>query len=337
MSLIIRKIFTKNFADGIESVVSNGRMTILDKKIISPYVAVKKVLQKVKDSMPRFKPKTLLDYCSGVGEGVLAATESFPELECLLIEPSDLLKGKSKKICNDLSKKTYNGNLANLPFVTEPNSIYDIVTCWSVLSQIECLQTRNFIIDALWDRTGKIIIFIEPNTNKGTQLIYSAYKWAQKIVARHDVEILACSFHNKKISVGSEIKPWWKISIVNWFFSNAYKEKEDNDLQEIRDYDRKNDGFCYIVVRRGGMLRYNLEKKELYLAENTFIWPRSISSKYFRQRIIYNTYRIVKLERCILWKSAVKQDAKFSLKGVYLEDWYQYKKNSSGRCKKSEK
>lgn len=301
----------------------------LYKRMPNTYASAYRILHEIKHRLPDLDPKTCLDYGAGTGACSWAATELFPDLSSFAIEPSKEMRTLGKKVSAKMPKISWGDSMASLPSIAETEGIYDIVICGYVLSEVENPVTRNLIVDALWQRTRKVMIFIEPGTPKGSRLIYSIREWVLKTMTRAESNIVAPCPHEGECPLASHKNSWCHFSQ----FTCKYPKDVITRVKGEKNFE--NEKFSYIVVKRGIVPRYYSKDQELNLAEKSFLWPRLVRPTIRRQgHIVYDVCRKDKLERLVLSKSAVEKDVYRFLRKAHWGDLWPFEDEASKKVRK---
>ena len=135
------------------------------------YGAASHVYRKIKNVLPGFEPRTLLDLGAGPGTAALAASELWPEIATRLVEPNPHLAAIASQLCSALSLQA---NLVPQALAqTDLSQPHDLVTASYVLNEIPKGQLEHEIT-RLWQATGSTLILIEPGTPLGYEIILQA-------------------------------------------------------------------------------------------------------------------------------------------------------------------
>lgn len=135
------------------------------------YSSTSKVLNEIMQRFPDFKPKKMLDFGSGPGTAVWAASEAFPSLKrYLLVEPSDSM--------TDISTKLLDGfPVERRRFLHQGHKdSYDLIVSGYTLSELENDNSRRLHIRSLWEHLapGGMFVFLEAGNPFGFKLIRQA-------------------------------------------------------------------------------------------------------------------------------------------------------------------
>ncbi|MBM7582158.1 ribosomal protein RSM22 (predicted rRNA methylase) [Caldicoprobacter guelmensis] len=130
-------------------------------------------LSQARERLPDLKPKTLLDVGAGPGTTMWAATMVWPELNHITLIERDQ---KMMDIGKELVK------YAKLPSIRQAEWIkadvmgewdvpqHDVVIASYVLNELPQQSIGSFAL-RLWEKTGSLLVFIEPGTPAGFSLI----------------------------------------------------------------------------------------------------------------------------------------------------------------------
>jgi ribosomal protein RSM22 (predicted rRNA methylase) len=113
----------------------------------------------------------MLDFGTGPGTGIYAMHQLYPECqEVMAVEPSNEMMNIGMKLLEDTGL-----NINWRRFLNENmNRKFDIITASYVLNEIQKSTDRLRIIQSLWKLSNGVLIFIEPGTPLGFQLIKEA-------------------------------------------------------------------------------------------------------------------------------------------------------------------
>ena len=305
------------------------------KRMPNTYASIYRIFHEIKHRMPDFLPNTCLDYGAGTGAASWVATTLYPDIESIAVEPAKEMRTIGKKLSKKQPNIKWAESLANLPSISEPKGIYDIVICGYVLGEIENAVTRNLILDALWQRTGKIMIFIEPGTPKGSRLIYSIRQWALNTMTREEANIVAPCPHDGDCPLAAHPKSWCHFSQ----FTAKYPSDVISRVKCEDTFD--NEKFSYIVVKRGTIPRYYSALDQLTLAEESFLWARLVRPVIkATKHVTFDICRLNKLERIVLSKGRTERKIYRYIRKAHWGDLWPYKetnKSKEDKDKKTEK
>lgn len=283
----------------------------------STYASVYRILHEIKHRLPDFSPRNCIDYGSGTGAASWAACEIFPDIEVIAIEPSKEMRTVGKKLSVKQPQIKWAESLANLPSIANNEGLYDLVICGYVLSEIENPVTRNLILDALWQRTKGVLVFVEAGTPKGFRLIYSIREWCLKTMNRSESTIVAPCPHEGECPLAAHPKSWCHFS--------QFTAKFPKHVITLSKGERNfaNEKFSYIAVQRGPNARYLSANEELNLAQESFLWPRLVRPTIRRTKhVVFDVCRLNKLERIVLSKGkAMRNVYKFIRKAEWGDLW----------------
>ena len=293
------------------------------KRMPSTYASIYRILHEIKHRMPDFSPSNCLDFGAGTGSASWAASSLFPDIKIFAVEPSKEMRTIGKKLSIKEPNIKWAESLANLPSIADPKGIFDIVICGYVLGEIENTVTRNLILDAMWQRTGKVMVFVEPGTPKGFRLIYSIRDWALKTMTRDEANIIAPCPHDGLCPLASHPKSWCHFSQ----FSSKYPK--DVITRVKGEQDRENEKFSYIAISRGNIPRYFNAESQLNLAEQSFLWPRLVRPAIRRHKhVTFDICRINKLDRIVLSKGKTDKKVYRFIRKAHWGDLWPFEKTA---------
>lgn len=243
------------------------------KRMPGTYAAILRCLSEGGYRLPKIYPKKILDYGAGTGAGGYAALTLYPKTSIIAaVEPSKSMRTIGKNLSEKVPQVQWFESLANLPSISTDDGLFDIVMCNYVLGEVENAVTRNLILDALWHRTSKLLLFIEPGTPKGFRLIHSIREWALKTMTREEINIVAPCPHDGACPQANRLKDWCHFSQ----FAGRYPKKIIGKDPRERPYE--NEKFSYLLLHRGPLPRQylNSEEQTESLSEKSFFWHRLV-------------------------------------------------------------
>jgi ribosomal protein RSM22 (predicted rRNA methylase) len=142
------------------------RVAYLQVRMPATYAACCHVFEKVREQMPDFQPRSLLDLGAGPGTAAWAATEYFPSLERMALVERDADLMRLGKV---LAAKSSRPALDGAEWITADLTRYtpeahDVVVLSYALGELRAGDARR-VIDAAW-RASQLLILIEPGTPK---------------------------------------------------------------------------------------------------------------------------------------------------------------------------
>ena len=290
------------------------------KKMPNTYAAIYRILHEIKHRMPDFNPSSCLDYGAGTGAASWAACELFSGLQATAVEPSKEMRTVGKKLSYKQPNIKWAESLANLPSIAGDGGLFDLVICGYVLNEVENPVTRNLIVDALWQRTGGVMVFVEPGTPKGFRLIYSVRQWTLKTMTRDEANIVAPCPHDGECPLAAHPKSWCHFSQFTAKYPKTVISRAKGE------FNFENEKFSYIAVVRGKSPRYIEASESLNLAQESFLWPRFVRPAIRRTKhIVFDLCRVNKLERLVLSKGKTNKDVYKFLRNCAWGDLWPFK------------
>eukprot|EP01103_Thecamoeba_quadrilineata_P002369 TRINITY_DN12335_c0_g1_i1.p1 TRINITY_DN12335_c0_g1~~TRINITY_DN12335_c0_g1_i1.p1 ORF type:complete len:555 (-),score=108.62 TRINITY_DN12335_c0_g1_i1:50-1714(-) len=155
-----------------------------------------RIFQEISNRFPEFTPRTMLDFGSGPGTSIWAATQTWKSSinKIVAIEPSEnmneiskyLLKGSKKSEIVEYQRYLFTSNQprGNSPSLNEAQ--YDLVVASYSLNELQSSRVRAGVLRGLWDRvnpTGGVLVLIE----SGTSLGFSIIREARELLLSHRV------------------------------------------------------------------------------------------------------------------------------------------------------
>lgn len=146
----------------------NAALGYVAARFPATFAAVHDALCRVKEVLPDFCPTSQLDVGAGPATAVLAAHEVFSSLQsATLVEQSDAITEIGKALAASLKAIDIHwqkGDLAACGFDNITNG--DLVTLSYVLDELAD-ETQDRLVDSLWQKTGKVLLLVEPGTPAG--------------------------------------------------------------------------------------------------------------------------------------------------------------------------
>lgn len=325
-------LFTTKGVDSEFKYQSEHAIGYAYKRMPSTYAAAYRILHEIKHRMPEFIPENCLDFGAGTGGCSWAALENFPDLQVVSVEPSKEMRTIGKKLSKKQPSIQWAESLANLPGISDKKGVFDIVICGYVLSEVENAVTRNLILDALWQRTGKVLVFIEPGTPKGFRLIYSIRDWALKTMNRNEVNVIAPCPHEGICPLAVHAKSWCHFSQFTAKYPSEVISRVDGE------FDSENEKYSYIALKRGNVPRYYSAESSLNLAEESFLWPRLVRPTIRRTRhVTFDVCREGEIERIVLSKGKTEKKIYRMIRKAHWGDLWPYKNTEKDRLMENKK
>ncbi|CAG9326625.1 unnamed protein product [Blepharisma stoltei] len=284
------------------------------------YGTVYRCLSEAVTRLPNINPTKILDYGAGTGAGSFAAMTLYPNTKIVAaVEPSKNMRTIGKKLTEKLPQIQWYETLANLPGIGDEEGLFDIVLCSYVLGEVENAVTRNLILDALWHRTNKLLLFIEPGTPKGFRLIYSIREWVLNTMTREEANIVAPCPHEGVCPQASDKHDWCHFSQFASRWPKAVIGKSPKEMPT------DNEKFSYILLHRGPLPRQylNNEEEAETLQEKSFFWKRLVHPAIKRKgNVIVDVCEEGKKGRYIVSKSKYdKESYRFARKSHWGDLW----------------
>jgi ribosomal protein RSM22 (predicted rRNA methylase) len=158
-------------------------------RLPATYAAVHAALTHTVEMVPDFKPQSILDIGCGPGTATWAALDTWPSVAtATLIDRNLKLLDFARQLRSthqtsiDFIQGEMAKSLANAPSA-------DVVMASYALTEIPA-AALNGILSALWDRTGKMLVIVEPGTVAGFQRILT---YREALLAKGARIIAPCS------------------------------------------------------------------------------------------------------------------------------------------------
>uniref|UniRef100_A0A336MME2 CSON003852 protein n=1 Tax=Culicoides sonorensis TaxID=179676 RepID=A0A336MME2_CULSO len=159
---------------------------------VQEYAAIKAVFQEIRRRDPEFKPRSFLDFGSGVGTGTWAVTKFWSDsiYEYYNVDSSGHMNDLAELILKDgdENKQIPLKNVYYRQFLGAPNTSYDLVLSAFSLIELPNRKTRLETLANLWARTSGYLVLLELGTNTGFKLIHEARKFITSLNSEGDTQ-----------------------------------------------------------------------------------------------------------------------------------------------------
>ncbi|XP_066929253.1 ribosome assembly protein METTL17, mitochondrial-like [Clytia hemisphaerica] len=137
------------------------------------YAATYRALSEIKKRVPEYNPKTLLDFGSGTGMTVWAASElwrkSIKEYQC--VDVSERMNDTGEFLLRGGDDRKLPLKVPNVyfkRFLPISNQLmYDVVVSSYSLTELPFRSQRAQAIRSLWNKTNDFLVIVEPGNNEG--------------------------------------------------------------------------------------------------------------------------------------------------------------------------
>lgn len=209
-----------------------------------------RVLHEIKDRFPDFQPRSFIDFGSGPGTTIWAASELWTTIQKIkAIEPSFDMMEISKQLCAGYP-------VARIQYLQPGNQDYDLVMASYALSELADDQSRLSAIRTMWSNVipGGFLVLVEPGTPVGFNVIRSARTLLMDLHGLDHVNpphIIAPCTHTNKCPMGSSSKP----GAVSWCHFTQRVQRIDLQTAAKRSSGAsrnfENEKFSYIIISKG--------------------------------------------------------------------------------------
>lgn len=139
------------------------------------YAALSRIFNEIKRRDKDFEPRSFFDFGSGVGSGVWAAADLWKQsiYEYYLVDGSKYMNDLSDMMLRDgdVNKAMWLRNVNFRQFLPSRDIQYDLVLCAYSMFEQESVKKRLEIVNSLWDKTTKYLVFVENGTNSGFEIL----------------------------------------------------------------------------------------------------------------------------------------------------------------------
>lgn len=213
------------------------------------FCAATSVLKYVRQIMPDLAPASLLDAGAGPGTATLAALSFWPAVKKVaLIEPNSHLRNVGgdllKRIYPDVDISWLAQSLGVAPLPSAEK--HDIVIMGYMLNEIaeeKGQDALDRVIGEMWERTGKIMIVLEPGTPFGQKIVLRT----REILLKKGGHLVAPCPHEKTCPIEAQFpteQRWCHFS-VRVERSKLHKRTKENATLGYED-----EKFSYMVFAK---------------------------------------------------------------------------------------
>lgn len=157
-------------------------------RLPATYAAIAAALRAVKERIPRYEPKSLLDAGAGPGTASWAAAETWPSLEAITMldcNPRFLSTARELAAASNVPA-LQRAQLIDGDITSELASSYEVIIAGYAFSELSAAGAER-ALTALLDACRAIVVIVEPGTPAGFARILAA----RKLLLRLDATILA--------------------------------------------------------------------------------------------------------------------------------------------------
>ena len=214
-------------------------------RLPSIYGAVYRVLNEVARRLPDLRIRAMLDYGSGPGTAIWAASELWHLSSVTAVEASPAMREAGAFFVRGI------GGLDDvlwLPGIEDPGrdlfaARQDLVTCSYVLSEQRSDSGRAALVRKLWNMTADVLVIIEPGTPKGFLNVAAARQLILDENAGEVHVVAPCPHDGVCPLVGS--KSWCH------FVQRSYRPATQRAVKKSARLDYEDEKFSFVVLRRG--------------------------------------------------------------------------------------
>ncbi|XP_026480088.1 methyltransferase-like protein 17, mitochondrial [Ctenocephalides felis] len=245
-----------------------GALTYMFGRSAQEYAVLVRIFGEIYDRVPDFKPKSFLDFGSGVGTGTWAVNHFWKSniFEYFCVDSSSsmndladiILKGGRGNKLNPIKGISYR---QFLPAAREIR--YDIVLCAYTLFEMSTPELRLEKLVKLWNKTEQFLVIVEMGTNAGFRLISEA----RDFLLQYDAEIFAPCPHSKPC-------PRFMTDETPCNFEVKYSTIPLAAVSQI-----KTERFSYIVLRKKAISDSSTDGDSV-----TCTWPRIVRPTLVRSK-----------------------------------------------------
>jgi ribosomal protein RSM22 (predicted rRNA methylase) len=197
------------------------------------------VLAEVKLRVPEIRIESLLDLGAGPGTGLWAAAEVFPELSRATLVEADaewIAAGKqlaqSSIVLGDRDATWIMGDVSK----QVPPGKFDLVAASYVVNELGSAEMANLTREA-WDRTGKVLIIIEPGTPSG----FARVREIRRELIDAGAQMVAPCPHSQSCPMAGD----------NWcHFAQRVQRTSAHRIAKAGDLGYEDEKYSYVVFAR---------------------------------------------------------------------------------------
>ncbi|KAL5279577.1 METTL17 family protein [Megaselia abdita] len=163
------------------------------------YAVLSKIFKEISQRDPDFKPRSFLDFGSGVGSGMWAASSVWNDaiFEFLNVDSSREMNDLSELILRDgnENKQTVMKNVFYRQFLPASDTKYQFLLSAFTLFELNNRQSRKEVLLNLWKKCDGYLVLVEEGTFAGFRLINEAREF---LLSLGDGEVFAPCPHDNK-------------------------------------------------------------------------------------------------------------------------------------------
>ncbi|XP_055626241.1 methyltransferase-like protein 17, mitochondrial [Toxorhynchites rutilus septentrionalis] len=145
------------------------------------YSVLNRIFDEIKIRDPEFKPRSFIDFGSGVGTGTWAAANVWKEsiFEYVSVDASASMNDLAELVLRggDMNKAMTLRNVFYRQFLSASNTKHSIVLCAFSLFELPSRKIRLETIENLWNKCDGYLILVEHGSQAGFSLIEEARKF----------------------------------------------------------------------------------------------------------------------------------------------------------------
>ncbi|XP_053685073.1 methyltransferase-like protein 17, mitochondrial [Sabethes cyaneus] len=211
------------------------------------YAVLTQIFEEIRKRNPEFKPRSFLDFGSGVGTGTWAAANLWKEniFEYVSIDASAEMNDLAELILRggDSNKTMSLRNVFYRQFLpASHNSKYDIVLSAFSLFELPTKQTRLDVVENLWNKCDEFLVLVEHGSLAGFSLIDEA---RQFLIDKNSAD--GCEYHIFAPCPHSQPCP--RVSLADGTPCNF--EVTYNQLPILNPAAASKYPYSYVVFRKG--------------------------------------------------------------------------------------
>ncbi|XP_055595136.1 methyltransferase-like protein 17, mitochondrial [Uranotaenia lowii] len=142
------------------------------------FAALVRILEEIKQRDQHFKPRSFIDFGSGVGTGTWAASNLWKEhiFEYVSIDASADMNELAELILRggEMNKEISLRNVFYRQFLPATATKYDLVLSAFTLFELPSRRNRLEVLENLWNKCDKYLVIVEQGTYAGFSLINEA-------------------------------------------------------------------------------------------------------------------------------------------------------------------
>lgn len=256
-------------------------LTYLCARAAPDFAVLTQIFQEIKQRSPKFAPKALFDFGSGIGTSIWAADGVWPNhfQEYFAVDTSSHMNDVARLLMQDgqENRSPFIKGTFFRQFLPASHTLrYDLVVSAFSLMELPNRSSRRQTLENLWNKTEDFLVIVETGSNAGYGLVMEA----RSHLLRHakecepkSIEVFAPCSHSLKC-------PRLAEQDIPCNFEVGYKPLVH--VPPSRRDGKRHDRFSYVVLRK--MRAAPIGDGECPSSSSKESWPRIVSEVLVRPR-----------------------------------------------------